>query len=67
MKTFLRTCSGIIIIIIIIFFFFGGGGEELEAYSRKYAKSSWVILVGYTTGLSPTSRQTFPVKLTLAG
>ena len=62
MKTFLRTCSG------IIFFFGGGGGKELEAlYSRKYAKSSWVILVGYTTGLSPTSRQTFPVKLTVAG
>ena len=54
-------------VLLLLFFFGGGGGQELEAYSRKYAKSSWVILVGYTTGLSPTSRQTFPVKLTLAG
>ena len=54
--------------VLLLLFFFGGGGKELEAlYSRKYAKSPWVILVGYTTGLSPTSRQTFPVKLTLAG
>ena len=38
---------------MVIFFGGGGGvreGKELEAYSRKYAKSSWVILVGYTTG-----------------
>ena len=38
----------------LLFFFLrrGARGKELEAYSRKYAKSSWVILVGYTTGLS---------------
>ena len=51
----------------MVLFFGVGGGKELEAYSRKYAKSSWVILVVYTTGLSPTSRQTFPVKFTLVG
>ena len=51
---------------MVLFFFWGGGGG-IGGIFKEYTKSSWVILVGYTTGLSPTSRQTFPVKLTLAG